>query len=98
MKRRAILVMGIGMTLVLAGGCGPRKLQPRVPIAGFDAPEAVKVSFERDHPNASVRRVSPVTYRDGRKLIAVDYTTLRWDKERVLYDEGGDRIDPRTGK
>jgi hypothetical protein len=86
------------MVAVLAGGCGPRKLQPRVPIAGFDAPDAVKASFERDHPNASVRRVSPVKYRDGRKLIAVDYTTLRRDNERVLYDEGGDRIDPKTGK
>ena len=98
MNRRSLLAIGIGVTLVVAGGCGPRKLKPRVPIAGFDAPEAVKESFERDHPNASVRRVSPVTFKDGRKLIAVDYTTLRWDKERVLYDERGDRIDPKTGK
>ena len=99
MNPRQFLILGVSVLLLALPACGPRKLKPRVPIAGFDAPEPVKVAFDRDHPNASVRKVTPVTFRDGRQLIAVDYTTLTQDKERVLYDPvTGDRINPKTGK
>jgi hypothetical protein len=91
----AVLCMLVGMGAMAMGGlggCGPRKLKPRVPIAGFDAPEPVKAAFELHHPNASVRRVVVVEGPNGETRYAVDYTNLRQDKKRIIFDAQGNPI------
>ena len=88
--RKSLLVLGISSLLVVGcqgkGGDDGDDNEMKVTMA--DVPEAVRASFEKMHPGATVQEIEKETHKDGTAEYEIEFTQ-NGKKQSVELDDKG---------
>ena len=87
--RKSLLVLGMaGLLIVGCQGKGGEDDDNEMTVTMADVPEAVRASFEKMHPGATVQKIEKETHKDGTAEYEINFTQ-DGKKQSVEFDDKG---------